>query len=181
MERLFAPWRIEWIKREDRAGPPGSCVFCDLPGEEADRENLVVARSEHAYVLLNNYPYNPGHAMVIPYTHAAEFASLPDEELVGHARLRVRTFEALRAAFEPDGFNAGVNMGAGSGGSITGHVHEHVVPRWEGDTNYMPVVGETKVIVEAVTASYDLLHEAFAGLPGCEATGTGAVRVDLDR
>lgn len=170
MDQVFAPWRIEWIERED-AGESDECVFCELPGRDEDRESRIVARSEHAFVLLNNYPYNPGHLMVIPYVHTGEYTELTDEELLDHARLKQRTFDALTAAFDPSGFNAGLNLGQGSGGSIDDHLHTHVVPRWEGDTNFMPVIGDTKVIVEALEDSYDRLHEAFATLDGATERG----------
>lgn len=179
MDRIYAPWRIEWIQRDDKNPDVEECVFCELPECDTDRENLIVARSEHAFVMLNNYPYNPGHAMVIPRPHTAAYTDLPDDVLLDHARLKARTFEAMTIAFDPDGYNAGINLGTGSGGSITDHLHTHVVPRWEGDTNYMPVIADTKVIVEGITESYDQLHEAFAGLDGTAAEDdTHAVRVD---
>ena len=179
MDHVFAPWRIEWVERDDEGGGDG-CVFCTLPDRDADRDNRLVARAEHAYVLLNNYPYNPGHVMVIPYVHGGDYAALDEEVLCGHARLKQRTFEALRSAFDPDAFNAGMNLGGGpSGGSIGDHVHTHVVPRWSGDTNFMPVVSDTKVIVEGLADSYDRLRDAFAGLPGATVEGEDrAVRLD---
>jgi len=164
MERLYAPWRIEWVRREERASE--GCVFCELPGRDADRNERIVARSEHAFVLLNNYPYNPGHAMVIPYEHTGDYGALPDAVLLDHARLKARTFDALEAALGPDGFNAGLNLGEGAGGSIDEHLHTHVVPRWAGDTNFLPVLSDTKVIVEALADTYDALHAAFAGQAG---------------
>lgn len=163
MEHLFAPWRIEWIRREDKNPDIDGCVFCGLPEQADDRANRIVARSEHAFVLLNNYPYNPGHVMVIPYQHIGTYPELPEAIRIDHGWLKQRTFSALEEALEPDGFNAGLNIGEGSGGSISDHLHTHIVPRWEGDTNFMPVVGETKVIVEAVDETYAQLHEAFAG------------------
>jgi ATP adenylyltransferase len=176
MDQVFAPWRIEWVERDDD-GDDG-CPFCRLPaaGPAADRDNRIVARSGSTFVLLNNYPYNPGHAMVIPERHTGAYGDLPDAELLDHARLKARTFDALRAAFDPDGFNAGLNLGTGAGGSIDDHLHAHVVPRWTGDTNFMPVIGDTKVIVEALADTYDRLHGAFADLEGADASGPGAVR-----
>ena len=179
MEQLYAPWRIEWIRREERNADLDGCVFCALPERDADRESYVVARSAHAYVLLNNYPYNPGHLMVIPYEHTGDYGDLGDDALLDHARLKARTFEALREALGPDGFNAGLNLGRGSGGSIAEHLHTHVVPRWEGDTNFMPVVSGTKVIVEALEDTYDELHAAFADQEGAVAEdGETAVRIE---
>ncbi|WP_394741123.1 HIT family protein [Natronococcus roseus] len=175
MNQVFAPWRIEWVERDER-NPDDGCVFCAFPEEDADRENLVVARSEHAFVLLNNYPYNPGHAMVIPYAHTGAYGELDDQQLLDHARLKQRTFDALETALGPDGFNAGLNLGDGAGGSIDDHLHTHVVPRWEGDTNFMPVIGDTSVIVEALEDTYERVHEAFAAQEGATVPdGGGAV------
>ncbi|RKD93283.1 HIT family protein [Halopiger aswanensis] len=166
MEQVFAPWRIEWIRRDETNSDIEDCVFCELPERDDDRENLLVARSEHAFVMLNNYPYNPGHLMVIPHCHTGDYGELEDEQLLDHAQLKQRTFDALEEALEPDGFNAGLNLGDGAGGSIDDHLHTHVVPRWEGDTNFMPVISDTTVIVEALEDTYDNLHDAFAGQDG---------------
>ena len=166
MDQVFAPWRIEWVERDD-AGDDVECVFCDLPARENDRENRVVARNDHAFVLLNNYPYSPGHAMVIPFVHTGDYRDLDEATLLGHARLKQRTIDALDAGFDPDAFNAGLNLGGGpAGGSIDDHLHTHVVPRWEGDTNFMPVISDTQVIVEAIEVTYDRLRDAFAEQDG---------------
>ncbi|WP_135662065.1 HIT family protein [Halorhabdus rudnickae] len=167
MDQIFAPWRIEWVERPDKNPNIEDCVFCELPREDNDRENRVVARSDHAYVLLNNYPYNPGHTMVIPHAHGGEYEALDDAALLDHARLKQRTIDAMDAAFDPDGYNVGLNLGGtAAGGSIDDHLHTHVVPRWAGDNNFMAVISETKVIVEALEESYDRLHEAFADQEG---------------
>jgi ATP adenylyltransferase len=172
MDELFAPWRIEWVEREDRNEDSGECAFCALPDREDARESRVVAASEHAFVLLNNYPYNPGHVMVIPHRHTGDYRDLDDEVLLDHARLKQRTFDALEEALSPDGFNAGLNLGQSAGGSIADHLHTHVVPRWGGDTNFMAVVSDTKVIVEALADTYERLHAAFADQPGATDRGT---------
>lgn len=162
MEQIFAPWRIEWVEREKEGD---GCPFCVLPERSDDRANRIVARSEHTFVLLNNYPYNPGHLMIIPRVHEGSWNGLSEQIWLDHARMKGRTFDALDIALSPDGFNAGLNLGGtAAGGSIDDHVHTHVVPRWTGDTNFMPVIGDTKVIVEALEDSYDRLHEAFATL-----------------
>ena len=180
MEQIFAPWRIDWVERDDDEDVDG-CPFCVLPERDDDRESRVVARSDRCFVLLNNYPYNPGHVMVIPRTHTGEYADLDRATLLDHARLKQATFEALGDAVDPGGFNAGLNLGRGAGGSIDDHLHTHVVPRWEGDTNYMPVVGDTKVIVQALDETYDRLHDAFAELDGATAGDPDeAVRLSLD-
>ncbi|WP_336337797.1 HIT family protein [Haloarcula brevis] len=179
MDKVFAPWRIEWVEREE-TNPDADCVFCAFREDDDDRANNLVARSDRAFVLLNNYPYNPGHAMVIPHDHTGEYGDLDDETLLDHARLKQRTFDALEAALGPDAFNAGLNLGgSAAGGSIDDHLHTHVVPRWEGDTNFMPVVSDTKVVVEAVEDTYDRLHEAFAEQAGTTVVGDdAAVRID---
>jgi ATP adenylyltransferase len=161
MEQVFAPWRIEWVERSESPTEREGCVFCAFAASSDDRQNRVVARSEHGFVLLNNHPYNPGHVMVIPHRHIGEYTALSEEELLGHAVLKQRTLRAIEAAFDPDGVNMGYNLGAGAGGSIE-HLHAHAVPRWEGDTNFMAVIGDTQVIVEALEDSYDRLHEAFS-------------------
>ena len=177
MDQVFAPWRIEWVERESRNEDIEGCVFCVLPDRDDDRGNRIVARSDRAYVLLNNFPYNPGHVMVIPNRHERDYASLPEADLLDHARLVQRTLEATRDAMAPDGFNTGLNLGgSAAGGSIDDHLHTHVVPRWTGDTNFMPVLSDTKVIVEAVDRTYDRLHEAFASLDGASTPEDGAVR-----
>ncbi|WP_053948899.1 HIT family protein [Halolamina sediminis] len=166
MEQLFAPWRIDWVERDPEDDEIDGCPFCVLPERDADRESRIVARSEHSFVILNNAPYAPGHVMVIPDRHTGEWADLPDAELLDHAKLKVAAIDALEAAFGPDGVNAGENLGGdAAGGSIDDHLHTHLIPRWSGDTNFMPIVSDTKVIVEALEASYDKLHEAFAALP----------------
>ncbi|SFR54607.1 HIT family protein [Halogeometricum limi] len=186
MDQIFAPWRIDWVERdgdESDADGAGECPFCSLPDSEDDRESRIVARSDHAFVLLNNYPYNPGHAMVIPYRHTGSWSDLTDAELLDHAKLKTRTLDALDDALSPDAANAGENLGGGpSGGSIDDHLHTHVVPRWGGDTNFMPVVSDTKVIVEALDDTYERLHEAFAAQSGATTGGeTDAVSFEDDR
>ncbi len=180
MEQVFAPWRIEWVEREE--SEIDGCPFCALPARDSvqDRESRILARSSRSFVLLNNYPYNPGHAMVIPRDHTGEYGALPEETLLDHAKLKARTIMALRTALEPDGFNTGMNLGGtAAGGSINDHVHTHVVPRWSGDTNFMPVISDTKVIVEAVADTYDRLHEAFGSLTDAQVEGDGeAVRFE---
>jgi len=184
MDQVFAPWRIEWVEREGRNDDIDGCVFCAFAEQDRDRdrERRVVARSPRAFVLLNNYPYNPGHVMVIPHTHTGDYRDLDDELLLDHARLKQRTFDALDDGLGPDAYNAGLNIGGGAaGGSIDDHLHTHVVPRWEGDTNFMPVVSDTQVIVEAVEDSYDRLHDAFAAQDGATVESEdAAVRLSFD-
>ena len=172
MDQVFAPWRIEWVERSEQNPDVEECVFCELPEWDDDRENRLLAENDSAYVLLNNYPYNPGHAMVIPRAHAGAYGDLDDEALLDHAHLKQRTIDAMDAAFDPDGYNVGLNLGgSAAGGSIDDHLHTHVVPRWSGDNNFMAVISETKVIVEALEDSYERLHDAFADQPGAEVIG----------
>jgi ATP adenylyltransferase len=169
MDQLFAPWRIEWVEREDDSD---GCAFCELSERDADRETKIVARSDHAFCLLNNAPYNPGHVMVIPYCHTGEYGSLDDEELLDHSRLIQRTLRAFEDGLDPDGCNTGMNLGQPAGGSISDHIHTHVIPRWEGDTNFMAIIDDMKVIVDAIEDTYDHLHEAFAGQDGTRDPGS---------
>ncbi len=176
MDQLFAPWRIEWVERDDDERDIEGCPFCVLPEREDAREARVVAETERAYVLLNNSPYNPGHSMVIPREHTGAYTALDEETLLAHARLTQRTMEALESAFDPDGVNAGLNLGgAAAGGSIADHLHTHIVPRWRGDTNFMPVTAETKVIVQAVEDTYEQLRAGFLDQEGATANDRGGV------
>ena len=182
MDRIYAPWRIEWVERD--ADPIDGCPFCVLPERADDRDSRIVARSERNYVLLNNAPYNPGHAMVIPDEHREDPTDLDDATLLDHARLKTATLAALRRDVDPDGVNTGQNLGGTAAGGSVDHLHTHVVPRWDGDTNFMPVAGETKVIVEAIDRTYGHLHEGFAAGddvvdPGDAEVGE-AVELDFD-
>lgn len=179
MEQVFAPWRIDWVERASKNEEFDECVFCELPELGEDRNRYVLARGDHAYVLLNNYPYNPGHTMVIPYHHTGEYRDLDEQSLLAKERLVQRTLDAMDDALFPDAYNVGYNLGGGAaGGSISEHLHAHVVPRWEGDTNFWPVISDTTVIVEAVADTYDRLHEAFRDQEGVSFEGEDvAVRV----
>ncbi|MFC7073780.1 HIT family protein [Halovenus rubra] len=179
MEQVFAPWRIDWVEQDGGNDSFDDCVFCELPDRSNDRENRLLARGETAYVLLNNYPYNPGHAMVIPHTHTGRYQDLEPDMLLELNTLLQRTLDAMNEGLAPDGHNVGYNLGgAAAGGSIDDHLHAHVVPRWTGDTNFMPAISETNVIVEAVDDTYERLHEAFATQDGVTATdGHSAVSI----
>lgn len=172
MDQLFAPWRIDWVRREQRPAEADGCVFCDLAEADTDRDHLVVARASGAYVLLNNYPYNPGHALIVPHTHTGRLPALEGDARASFELLTRRTLEALESAFDPDGYNTGCNLGsAAAGGSIGDHVHRHVLPRWAGDTNFMPIIDDTKVIVQALEETYDELHAAFAAFEDAKTAG----------
>jgi ATP adenylyltransferase len=140
------------------------CVFCAMRDPEGDEERCLLHRREHAFVVLNAFPYNNGHLLVAPYRHVAAFEDLTPEEVLDlMAGVRVG-IQVLRAAFHPDGFNFGANLGRVAGAGIADHLHLHVVPRWNGDTNFMPVIGETKVLPEAIRQTFCKLQEALRGL-----------------
>jgi len=153
MDKLFAPWRIEYIKMEKHRG----CIFCELPKEQDDFKNLILYRGKHAFVIMNNYPYNPGHVMVVPYRHTDSWVSLSDAEVLEIQKLVALMIQAIKNAMGPDGFNIGINLGRTAGAGIEEHVHVHIVPRWNGDTNFMPVLSDTKIIPQA-------LHDTYADL-----------------
>jgi ATP adenylyltransferase len=146
------------------AAKPAGCIFCDFPAEEgeaADRRNLLVHRAERSFTLLNRFPYNSGHVMVIPRAHAASLEALAPEEFADlHEELR-RAVEVVREAYRPEGLNVGMNLGKVAGAGIADHLHYHVVPRWGGDTNFMPVLADTKVMVEHLDATWTKLHDGF--------------------
>lgn len=158
MDSLFAPWRMTYIsapKDHER------CIFCDFPKEDRDRERLIVHRGRTCFVICNAYPYTPGHLMVAPYRHTAEYEALSDEELLELHRLGGRCITVLREVMHPHGFNLGINLGKVAGAGFDGHLHLHVVPRWNGDTNFMPVIGDVRVIAEALQATYDRVRNAW--------------------
>ena len=155
MERLWAPWRLEYVQSADEAD---GCIFCRA-AEGDDEEHLVVHRAR-AFVLVNRFPYASGHLLVAPYRHGVNFADLDDAEALELHRLGARGLAALTAVYGPDGFNLGWNLGRVAGAGIVEHGHLHVVPRWGGDTNFMPVLADVKVIPEHLTAT----RERLAGL-----------------
>jgi ATP adenylyltransferase len=156
MDRLWSPWRMEYIEsaRDDEAG---GCVFCGLLVEEDPGGERILARDDLAFVTLAKYPYNPGHLLVLPVRHTDDLEDLSDAERAAIDRMLTRGLRALREVAAPQGFNVGINLGRVAGAGIPEHLHWHVVPRWGGDTNYMPVVGQTRVLPE-------LLHETYVKL-----------------
>lgn len=155
MQRLWSPDRLAYIQGENRPAHDEAgdeCPFCRAP-EVDDESGLVVARGNQAYAVLNLYPYNTGHLMVCPYRHVASYVDLTHSELVEVAELTQEGIRALREAFGPQGFNIGLNQGTAGGAGISAHLHQHVVPRWGGDTNFMPLVGRTKVLPQSLADS----------------------------
>ncbi|MCH8273409.1 MAG: HIT domain-containing protein [Armatimonadetes bacterium] len=164
MERLWAPWRIKYIEQVRDGG--AKCIFVDLPAEKDDRKNLILYRGERAFVMMNTFPYTNGHLMVAPYRHTSDLEDLDDEEMLEIQRLLRDCVRWLRMAFRAEGFNVGLNLGRAAGAGIEDHLHWHVVPRWVGDTNYMPVVGEVRVLPQSLDESYDRLREAIRSEAG---------------
>jgi ATP adenylyltransferase len=143
-------------------GPPrDGCIFCDLPRSTRDRENLVLGRTQHCFAILNRYPYNNGHLMVVPRAHAGDLAALPREEADELSEMLRTAVRLVGQAYGAQGYNLGMNLGRVAGAGIADHLHWHVVPRWNGDTNFMPVVGDTKVMIEHLQESWDRLRPLF--------------------
>jgi len=153
---LWAPWRLEYI---EKSTPQGGCIFVDLPAEQNDRQNYILHRGQHSFVMLNAFPYTNGHLMVAPYQHTAEISDLSDEALLEINQLLGKCVQWIRAAYNPNGFNIGVNLGHAAGAGIPDHIHWHIVPRWNGDTNFMTTVGHVRVLPQSLEESYDRLKE----------------------
>jgi ATP adenylyltransferase len=153
MDIIWAPWRIEYVVSEK----PKGCIFCDKPKEDDDRKNLLLARAQRCAVMLNAYPYNNGHLMIAPYRHVAALTDLTDEEISDIMRTAQQCVRILQQEFKPDGYNVGMNLGRVAGAGIDDHLHLHVVPRWNGDTNFMPVLADTRVVPESLVATFDKL------------------------
>lgn len=157
---IWAPWRLEYIAE---AGSQEGCVFCAEAAGDLGDESMLVARGTHAFVLLNKFPYSSGHLMVATLRHVGELNELDAPEAAEIHVLTTRAIDALRRVYGPDAFNVGWNLGQVAGGSIAGHLHEHVVPRWSGDTNFMPVLADIKVVPEHLLATRERLREAWVG------------------
>jgi ATP adenylyltransferase len=159
MERLWAPWRMQYVGVGQRPG----CLFCRVIEDPDDPDaELVVWRPAGAIVLLNKFPYNPGHAMVAPITHSPTLEDLDDDQGLALTRALRRTLTVLRTTMNPDGFNTGANIGRAAGAGVPDHVHLHVVPRWNGDTNFMAVIDDVKIVNEALAQTAEKLKRAFA-------------------
>ncbi|WP_232548014.1 HIT family protein [Propioniciclava soli] len=162
-ERLWTPHRMVYIDGENKPADAsaGQCPFCRAPGR-SDAEGLVVGRGEVAYAVLNLYPYNPGHLLVCPYRHVSDFTELTDAESAEVTALVQRAMRVIRAVSHPAGFNLGINQGEVAGAGIQAHLHAHVVPRWQGDANFLPVVGRTKALPQLLDDTRTLLAKAWA-------------------
>jgi ATP adenylyltransferase len=158
MKQLWAPWRMDYILSDKtRRG----CILCELPKEDKDRENLILYRSSHNFVVMNRFPYNHGHVMVVPYMHAPALDELSDEMMLDFMKATQHAVESIKKAFAPEGFNIGINIGKIAGAGMEEHVHLHMVPRWAGDTSFMTVFDEVRVIPEHILSTYDKLFAAF--------------------
>ncbi len=168
LDRLWTPHRMAYILGENKpSGPdsgPDGCPFCRVPSLP-DADGLVVARGERVYALLNLYPYNSGHLMVCPYRHVPDYTELDDAEVAEFSAFTRTALAAIRRTSGAQGFNVGMNLGSVAGAGIAGHLHQHVVPRWGGDTNFMPVVGRTKTLPQLLSETRKLLAAAWAELP----------------
>jgi ATP adenylyltransferase len=165
LERLWAPYRSSYVTRSGRTDDP----FVDLPSG-SDEDGLIVARGAEVFCILNLYPYNPGHMMVIPYRRVASYEDLTDSETAEFADFTKKAVRVLRRVSHPDAVNIGMNLGKSSGGSVPGHLHQHIVPRWQGDANFMTVLDGTKVLVQALSETRELLSAAWRQ---CDEGGNG--------
>ncbi len=162
MENVWAPWRMSYITGPGSEG----CFLCDAWRDQDWRRHRVLMKGRGAFVIMNIFPYNNGHLMIAAADHRGDLASLESSVRAEIMDLVTLSIDALTTAFSPDGFNAGINLGRVAGAGIPGHLHVHVVPRWNGDTNFMPVLAETKVISEHLDATWERLKAAFDGLSG---------------
>jgi ATP adenylyltransferase len=157
MEALWAPWRIEYI-----LGPKETdCIFCTKPAAADDKKNLILHRGACCFVIMNYYPYNNGHVMVVPYKHTANLQDLSDDENKELMNLMTLSCKVLQQNISPHGFNIGMNLGTVAGAGVKDHLHFHVVPRWNGDTNFMPITGHTKVLSEGLEQTWEKLKAGF--------------------
>ena len=158
--RIWAPWRLKYVKDASKDSK-AECIFCTKPAEDDDEKNLIAHRGERCFVILNLFPYTNGHLMVAPYAHLATLPELDSETVAEMMGLAQRAMVVLDDKYNPQGYNAGLNQGRVAGAGYEGHIHLHVVPRWAGDTNYMPVLADTRVMPQSLEQSYEALKGAF--------------------
>jgi ATP adenylyltransferase len=159
MDRLWSPWRYQYISKANREE---ECIFCAKPAESRDEQNYIVHRGKRCFVLLNLYPYTSGHLMIAPYEHVATLEDAPLESLLEMMRLTREAERHLRRVYRPEGLNMGMNIGKCAGAGVAGHIHMHVLPRWTGDANFMSTVGETRVLPEELAETHRKLSQAFS-------------------
>jgi len=159
-QKLWAPWRMKYIDQVTAAGETG-CIFCAKPEDHDDEKNFILHRGKTCFVIMNIYPYNNGHVMVVPYLHTSSFKDLDAETRLEIMDIIDMFIEAIKSVMRPDGFNIGMNLGRTAGAGIDDHLHMHIVPRWNGDTNFMPVIGCAKIISESLEDTYAKLKKAL--------------------
>ncbi|HVF51028.1 MAG TPA: HIT domain-containing protein [Pyrinomonadaceae bacterium] len=163
MDRLFTPWRYDYIKGEsgEKSGYSTSCVFCAIRDANDDERTYVLHRAHHNFIVLNIYPYISGHLLIVPYEHTSELDAASHETTGELMELARRTQTVLREHYHPHGFNLGMNLGRAAGAGVAEHIHLHVMPRWTGDVNFMTTVGDTRVLPEDLKTTYDKLRGSF--------------------
>jgi len=161
MDYLWTPWRYAYVSGADKTV---GCVFCNAVMEKDDAKAWIVHRGTHCFVILNAYPYTPGHVMVVPYAHLDELQKLPQEAANEMMSLSQRMETVLRELYRPDGINLGMNIGKAAGAGIAGHIHMHVLPRWVADANFVSVVGETRILPEMLDVTWEKMQKAFSGI-----------------
>ncbi len=157
MDILWAPWRIQYIEQPKEPG----CIFCIKPAENQDKKNLIIYRGQQCFVIMNFYPYNNGHLMVVPFRHVSDLTDLDNKERLELMDLLAMCKDALKSTMFPQGFNIGMNLGEVAGAGVKDHLHFHIVPRWNGDTNFMPICGHTKVVSEGLAETWERLKNVF--------------------
>lgn len=161
VRQLYSTWRMAYIEAPRHEG----CIFCDFPAEGRDEEHFIVHRGSACFVILNLYPYNPGHMMVIPFRHTCVFESMTRDEALEMHRFTAHALKVLKKLMNPEGFNIGINLGRPAGAGVADHMHQHIVPRWNGDTNFMPVLAETRMLPQAVEETYVNIKRVWDELP----------------
>ena len=159
MDYLWTPWRYAYVTAAEKIS---GCVFCDLPKEGDDAKVRIVYRSQNCYIVLNTYPYTPGHVMIVPFAHLDELQKLPAAAANEMMELAQRMERVLRVLYSPDGINMGLNIGKAAGAGVAGHIHMHVLPRWVADSNFVSVVGETRILPESLEMTYERIKGALA-------------------
>ena len=160
MDTIWAPWRMKYIKKLEKKNK--ECIFCAMPLQKSDKKNLIVYRGKDNFIILNKYPYTNGHLMVVPYIHTSDSVDLNDDTALEMWKLIHKCKDVLGNIFHPDGFNIGMNIGQTAGAGIDQHIHMHIVPRWDGDSNFMSAVGNTKVISQSLYETYESLFPGFS-------------------
>ncbi|MEJ2568683.1 MAG: HIT domain-containing protein [candidate division WOR-3 bacterium] len=157
MKKIFAPWRYKYVKNPNSEG----CIFCRAASSDNDRKSGVLFRGKFSFVIMNKYPYNNGHIMIAPYKHTGNFGEINEDEMLEMSVIIQKWQKIIQKAMKPDGFNIGMNIGKIAGAGFENHLHYHIVPRWSGDTNFMPIIGETKIVPMSIDEAYDILLKVY--------------------